>query len=366
MPLPEFTSESVGYFFPSNVRSVFHPAPAGVCGRFQGTPCYYGELPAGTIVCRSCCGKINEHPPKVADDRDLTLVFRAPSTTDTFHRSVTCKTFQTTVPIAVHKYLVEKVFSPCCDCGLDSDVRLEKVIAARANTYSKAKRGLAEDLHRHAVQALKNIEERNFQLAKIVLRGGISRYKFKELDITLQKAEETLRLPCVYCGEDRSQTVVSLDRFVNTDGYIPGNVVCACLKHNTMKWDLSAASFIKGCNNVANFAKDANIESCDYDIAYKQKKGLDVKTWRLSFRRTGYGWKKGNLTDDAYERLTKESCHYCGKPSVGKMINGVDRKDASGRYDVGNVVPCCPVWRFSQSQIIRSVNDIYCHRFATQ
>ena len=61
------------------------------------------------------------------------------------------------------------------------------------------------------------------------------------------------------------------------------------------------------------------------------------------------------ITKEAFLGLCAQDCHYCGVPPVQIMaqhagrnggvfwFNGIDRKDSSGGYEPGNVLPCCEI-----------------------
>lgn len=58
-----------------------------------------------------------------------------------------------------------------------------------------------------------------------------------------------------------------------------------------------------------------------------------------------------NLTKEEFQRLTKQSCFYCGTepvlsyapglPNGGYVYNGIDRKDSALGYEPENCVACC-------------------------
>lgn len=71
------------------------------------------------------------------------------------------------------------------------------------------------------------------------------------------------------------------------------------------------------------------------------------KDYRKSARLRGYSW---DLTDDDFDRLVSQPCFYCGlAPSMVRthknlhpfVCGGIDRKDNSVGYTVGNTVSCC-------------------------
>lgn len=70
------------------------------------------------------------------------------------------------------------------------------------------------------------------------------------------------------------------------------------------------------------------------------------RKYRTQAQERDFLWE---ITEGEFDRLTSESCHYCGAPpsnvkrlSSGEFTySGIDRMDNSRGYEEGNVVPCC-------------------------
>ena len=70
--------------------------------------------------------------------------------------------------------------------------------------------------------------------------------------------------------------------------------------------------------------------------------------YKRGAEKRGLSWE---ISKDEFEQITKQDCHYCGiKPMQVNRIphlngfytyNGIDRKDSSKGYILGNCVPCC-------------------------
>lgn len=74
-----------------------------------------------------------------------------------------------------------------------------------------------------------------------------------------------------------------------------------------------------------------------YDISIKGR----YRRGRARAKRKGLPWTLA-LAD--YASLIEKPCHYCGEnPIKTPGAYGLDRKDNSLGYVLGNVVPCC--WR---------------------
>jgi len=81
-----------------------------------------------------------------------------------------------------------------------------------------------------------------------------------------------------------------------------------------------------------------------------------LSSYRYSASERNLEW---SLSDDEFDRITKEDCFYCGVEPTQKSVstksnattlehrtylyNGIDRVDNSRGYEPGNVVPCCRV-----------------------
>ena len=75
-----------------------------------------------------------------------------------------------------------------------------------------------------------------------------------------------------------------------------------------------------------------------------------LKAYKGAARRRGLVWA---LTDEDFEKITAQVCHYCGCPPSAREVqaqgrsnfvyNGIDRVDNSFGYALDNVVPCCSV-----------------------
>jgi len=75
-----------------------------------------------------------------------------------------------------------------------------------------------------------------------------------------------------------------------------------------------------------------------------------LKAYRGAARRRGLVWA---LTDEDFDRITAQPCHYCGCPPSARSVraqgrseftyNGIDRVDNELGYIPDNVLPCCKI-----------------------
>ncbi len=67
---------------------------------------------------------------------------------------------------------------------------------------------------------------------------------------------------------------------------------------------------------------------------------------------------ENSLSIEEFMGLSSMDCFYCGAPPRfvkwlkmgGVHMNGVDRIDSDGKYELCNVVPCCKTCNFMKSQ----------------
>jgi len=83
-----------------------------------------------------------------------------------------------------------------------------------------------------------------------------------------------------------------------------------------------------------------------------------LSNYRLRAKRTGLFFK---LTEEQFEKITKENCFYCGEVPNGiakarrsrnngdYVYNGIDRVNNSKGYTVDNIVPCCKQCNMAKS-----------------
>lgn len=120
--------------------------------------------------------------------------------------------------------------------------------------------------------------------------------------------------------------------------------------------------------------------SCGCNKGTKLKPGRAARNQILdSYKRgaikRGLAWK---LSDEFFDDLTSQACHYCGrKPNLKRMTrgnngfftyNGIDRLDNLLGYDTNNVVPCCVICNrakrdMSASDFICWLDDVVKYRY---
>jgi hypothetical protein len=80
-----------------------------------------------------------------------------------------------------------------------------------------------------------------------------------------------------------------------------------------------------------------------------------IKVYKYHAKQRDYAFE---LDKDDVKYITKQDCHYCGKPpsnlhrnrwSSSYVYNGIDRIDNSKGYYIDNVVPCCIECNYSKN-----------------
>jgi hypothetical protein len=118
---------------------------------------------------------------------------------------------------------------------------------------------------------------------------------------------------------------LTIDRKINSLGYLPDNSFSCCWFCNNAKSDNSIDEFKRLIYKI--FTRSGEILKSDIDLRKKllaYKRG--AKKRNLSF----------NLTDQQAIDLFKNQCNYCGQTAYG-----IDRIKSSIGYQLENCVPCC-------------------------
>lgn len=90
--------------------------------------------------------------------------------------------------------------------------------------------------------------------------------------------------------------------------------------------------------------------------------GMSVRNRVLGYykrgaRRRGLSWE---LSDDDFDRLISQPCHYCGQPpslkketrsSATRLCNGIDRADSTLGYTPKNTVSCCRICNLAKTDM---------------
>jgi hypothetical protein len=113
---------------------------------------------------------------------------------------------------------------------------------------------LIKQTHSTRNRAAHNYEN---MLYRRTLRGryAIFHYKAKQrkikADLTFDQYVALIALPCHYCGGALPAAGVGLDRIVNAQGYVVGNVRPCCKVCNIAKNDRTEQEFVSWVSSVA-------------------------------------------------------------------------------------------------------------------
>lgn len=110
---------------------------------------------------------------------------------------------------------------------------------------------------------------------------------------------------------------------------------------------------IEGCGNKSyarnmcpkHFEKLRNSEG--YKTKHERKPASRYTASKWAAIKRGLSW---SLTLDEFSALILLPCHYCGNP-LPETRSGLDRKDNSVGYEIGNVTPCCTICNRMKSNL---------------
>lgn len=119
---------------------------------------------------------------------------------------------------------------------------------------------------------------------------------------------------------------------------------------------------------AGNLIRFPGTRSCGCGNKYQKKApGIAAKReilcrYKVAARDRNFEWA---ISDDDFDRLTKQACHYCGcAPATvwttlsqnGSFVyNGLDRVDNSGGYTLSNAVSCCTTC--NRAKLMMSVDE---------
>lgn len=135
------------------------------------------------------------------------------------------------------------------------------------------------------------------------------------------------------------------------------------------------------CEVDQSCLKSSNVKSCGCRLLIKHSyKGVHYSTISYVFNNYKQSAKNNNrvfeLNRDQFEKLITSNCYYCGLPASIKresyntvdkepfFYNGIDRKDNTIGYTLGNSVPCCTKCNFlkkdySEEEFLELIKRIY-------
>lgn len=176
--------------------------------------------------------------------------------------------------------------------------------------------------------------KRRGQVPDVKMRSVMSRAKsdlinFVEEDYDVMKTK--LSLNCVYCGEQPSENLNTLDRVDSRLGYSDHNTVPACEHCNYLKNCHLRDVFIKKTRDIVSHlgVPGEIIVDNKYEKTSTSKLGKHGKGSEKS--------KKVKMKVSEILECWFSKCHYCGVfPAYG-----IDRLDTNSDYALENTVPAC-------------------------
>jgi hypothetical protein len=225
----------------------------------------------------------------------------------------------------------------CVHCATEFDayitqrhtdsVRCKKCNEAQAKEDAKR----AERKRNYKLERYKNI--------KSVYREYISRAskKGREISINFETFVELITSPCYYCGYDKENEVIGIDRRDNARGYEDENCVPCCETCNMMKSFYQPDFFIDKCKIIA---KVINVDRPFYnkwDTYYSRTNNRNYTAYKQEATLRNLPFE---LTERQWDILTHSPCYMCGYASAKGI--GLDRFNNTIRaYTLANTRPCC-------------------------
>jgi hypothetical protein len=157
-------------------------------------------------------------------------------------------------------------------------------------------------------------------------RGRLVTPRGTKIEVAVEDLMSSSTIPvryrCDNCGEEHTSNFWSLFTREESSYRRFGKTYCPKCVNTMLYTGENAHNYIHGASNKRE--------------KYWQYKG-SAKRRGLSF----------DLTLEQFRSIVSKPCHYCGGNSKDyddrSKGNGVDRKDSSKGYEIGNCVPCC--WR---------------------
>jgi hypothetical protein len=144
--------------------------------------------------------------------------------------------------------------------------------------------------------------------------------------------------PCHYCGFQKSEQCIGIDRSDNQKGYTTDNCVPCCKLCNRIKHAFDKEFFLEKATIISN-AKPVQAfydKWCKYyarvvKLNYDKYKKETIEKRKFVF----------NLTKEQWTTLLNSECYLCGYKSSIHTV-GIDRVDNSKHeYTIDNCKPCC-------------------------
>ena len=178
-------------------------------------------------------------------------------------------------------------------------------------------------------------------------------------DYILPSGRRRARWVCQCNCENKTISLVTHSALINGN-----SLSCGCINHEISRKGITERNYRKYIKNH-RFDDDGNItqkfcNNCktwkninEFFKSEKNQDGLEGSCNICSRYKTYISGAKSrslnfNLTIEEFDRLTKQTCNYCGNYSkidrfknLPYGVSGIDRIDSSNGYYLENCVPCC-------------------------
>jgi hypothetical protein len=182
--------------------------------------------------------------------------------------------------------------------------------------------------------------------------------KRRNKDISLVESEfiNLVNNKCYYCNYINENEVIGVDRLDNNKGYILDNCVPCCKICNRLKHIYHPSFFIEKAKIINSYIEN-KVSPIEFYKKWNEYIPVKAPTYKNFHTQTT---KKRNIevniTEEDYNKLTRERCYLCGFQS-DKGI-GLDRVDSESKeYSLNTIKPCCGSCNMMKADI--SLDTVY-------
>ena len=159
-------------------------------------------------------------------------------------------------------------------------------------------------------------------------------------ELSHEEAFDIVTSDCFYCTyEPTEKSISGIDAYKHSKGFVCGNVVPACTSCNHGKGSGKAKQFIRRARHIVSY-RNPHKYQWEYWEYFPDTKSITYIMYKSNAKKKG---KRFALTEEQFNNIVSQPCHYCGKKNSETHRNGVDRKISSKElgYCEENCVSAC-------------------------
>lgn len=159
-------------------------------------------------------------------------------------------------------------------------------------------------------------------------------------ELTFEEANTLFHQDCTYCGEHwTAEQLMGIDRFDNSQGYVPSNVVAACGTCNCPIKHANAWPDIKRhLEAIVAYSIHGKPNTTPYNPRTTETLKDRLRRYPKQASERGYEMA---LTDLQMEDMFRSNCVYCN--AMPNPFHGIDRVANDKDYTPENTVACCGI-----------------------